>query len=144
MFSRTIAVINCCIFFGFAADAGISPGAPKMPFSFVENRGQFEPGVRYAGNGPEFKAWFEDRAVILQQGRTSVRIAFQTNIGPAGMRSVPSRIKIFAENPLAARVNYLRGTNQRQWKTDLPLFGSIHYTGIWPGVELTSRLRNPG
>jgi hypothetical protein len=110
-----------------------------MPFSFVENRGQFEPAVRYTGNGPEFKAWFEDRAVILQQGRTSVRIAFQTNVDPAGMHPVPSRIRIIAGDPLAARVNYIRGTNQRQWKTDLPLFGSIQYTGIWPGVELTYR-----
>jgi len=108
-------------------------GSPRIPFAFVENRGQADPRVRYIGTGPEFKAWFEDRGVTLQHGRTAVRIAFEQGSLPT--RSNP----IVAGDPIGAKANYLRGRDHRHWQTDLPLFGRIHYAGVWPGVELTYR-----
>lgn len=121
--------------FSFAAASALAApampggGALHLPFSFVENRGQATPHVRYIGSGPEFKAWFEDSGVILQHDRTVVRIAFERGFttGKPGMR---------ADRPTGARANYLGGNDARHWQTDLPLFASIRYTGIWPGVEL--------
>ena len=119
-----------CSFAAANALAGVpNSGAPHLPFSFVENRGQASPRVRYIGSGPEFKAWFEDNGVILRHGKSVVRIAFQTG-------AAAGNPTIRADRPIGARANYLLGKDSRHWQTDLPLFGSIHYTGIWPGVEL--------
>jgi len=114
---------------GFAAAA--NQPSPRLPFAFVENRGQAAAGVRYIGTGSEFKAWFEDRAVILQQGRTAVRVSFQSR----GTSKVPKPV-IAADGPIDATANYLRGGKSRLWQTGLPLFHTLRYTGIWPGVEL--------
>lgn len=48
------------------------------------------PRIRYIGTGPEFKAWFEDRGVTLQQGPTAVRVSFVANAKP----------QVAAEEPL--------------------------------------------
>ena len=119
--------------------------SPHMPFTFVENRGQVNPRVRYIGSGPEFKAWFEDRGVILQRGRTLVKIVFERGEAPRGATPQPvnaAETKISADHPFAAKANYLYGSDPRHWQTDLPMFGSIHYTGVWPGVELTYTAEN--
>lgn len=112
-----------------AARAALNPGSPSLPFAFVENRGQADARIRYIGTGPEFKAWFEDRGVTLQQGPTAVRVSFVANAKP----------QVAAEEPLGARANYLHGNDPTRWRTDLPLFAAIRYSGLWPGIELSYR-----
>ena len=104
----------------------------SLPFAFVENRGQSDPRVRYIGSGSEFKAWFEDSAVILQRGGTTVKISFQSRRVPLDPLPV-----IAPSDPIGATANYLRGDSPRLWQTGLPLFHTIRYTGVWPGVELS-------
>jgi hypothetical protein len=114
---------------GLATPAMKSMASPHMPFAFVENRGQADAHVRFIGTGPEFKAWFEDRGVILQQRETVVSVTFEGGAKPA----------IGAEEPLGGTANYLRGRDPAGWQTNLPLFGEIRYTGVWPGIEVTYR-----
>lgn len=99
-----------------------------MPFAFVENLGQAEAHVRYIGTGPEFKAWFEDQGVILQHREAAISVTFE------GSAAEP---RVLAIQPLGGRANYLRGPNPARWRTDLPLYGEIRYTGVWPGVEVS-------
>ena len=121
-----VAFSSICIL-SASVQGSTNPGVPQLPFTFVENRGQADTRIRYVGSGPDFKAWFEDRGVILQQGQTSVQVSFENMAAP----------RITAEMPLAARANYLHGNDPGQWHTDLPLFGSIRYTGLWQGIDVT-------
>jgi Beta-propeller repeat len=114
-----------------------SPSSPRRPFTFVENAGQADPRVRYIGSGPEFKAWFEDHAVILQNGRTALRMAFAGGV-------TPGRPSITSAKPLGARASYLHGNDPAHWQTDLPLFGAITYKNVWPGVELDYEAEQSG
>jgi hypothetical protein len=137
---RIVAAITFFVFSEVAAGSAISPSSPHMPFSFVENRGQADSSVRYIGTGPEFKAWFNDRGVVLRHGRTTVKILFDGGVASVDAKLRPSGIRIGAENPTGARANYIFGSDPRRWRTDLPLYGSIRYAGIWPGVELTYKV----
>lgn len=131
---RNVVVIGAYVFGAAAAQAVILPATPRIPFAFVENRGQAEAHIRYIGTGSEFKAWFEDSGIVLQQRNTAVRMSFENGDTP----------HIAAEQPLGARANYLHGNNPRRWQTDLPLFAAIRYTGIWPGVELSYMAEQSG
>ncbi|MES1257835.1 MAG: SBBP repeat-containing protein, partial [Acidobacteriota bacterium] len=111
---------------GFAPSEGAGSQA-RMPFSFVENRGQTDARVRYIGTGPQFKAWFYDEAVAFQQGTAVTRVRFE---------GAHPRPRIEATDPLGATASYLRGSNRAAWQSDLPLFGAIHYLGVWPGIEI--------
>lgn len=122
--------------FPFAsAVAGSVAGAPRLPFTFVENKGQSDAAIRYIGNGPEFKAWFRDGGVTFQQGAAGTSVQFvDGNRGP--------RIEALA--PTGATANYLRGSDPEAWQTGLPLFGMLRYRGVWPGVEIRFKADNAG
>ena len=125
--ARRISVLM----FSFAACAAAkgSADSPQMPFAFAANHGQTAPEVRYTGTGPRFKAWFKDRGVILQQGSAAIALAFVAGAVPV----------ISPEEPLGAQANYLHGNDQRHWQKNVPLYGSIRYTGVWPGVDIRYR-----
>lgn len=129
MFFRIGAPALICLVAVSSKAAPATPQSPPIPFTFVENRGQTDPSIRYMGAGPEFKAWFRESGVALQRGATTVVFAFDR--GP-----VRPNIHIEPDHPLGAQANYLVGDDPRAWQTALPLYGLIRYTGVWPGIEL--------
>jgi len=145
---RIVAAITFSSFAGGAAGAAIDPGSPRVPLAFVENRGQVSPSVRYLCTGPEVKAWFKDRGVVLRHGRTTVKILFEgrgKSVGATPQSVIAQgteRITIRADDPTGARANYLFGNDPRRWLTDLPLYGNIRYSGLWVGVDLTYRVED--
>ena len=90
MSSRVAAIPASLLCSMATARAVTNPASPRMPLAFVKNRGQAVSLVRYIGTGPEFKAWFEDRGVILRHGRTTVKIVFEGRATPAGVAPQPS------------------------------------------------------
>jgi hypothetical protein len=107
--------------------SGASAGNLQMPFSIVRNAGQSDSRVRYIGNGPHFKAWFESNGVVFQQGAAFTRLTFQGGRNDS----------IIEEGELAgAHANYLRGADPSRWVTDLPMLKSIVYRDVWPGISV--------
>jgi hypothetical protein len=70
--------------------------------------------------------------VVFQGRQTIVRVTFAGQSPSGGIHPT-----ITAANPTGAHSSFLRGNDRRHWQTDLTLFGAIHYSGIWPGIELT-------
>jgi hypothetical protein len=114
--------------------SGASPLAtsqsPHLPFTFVENKGQLDSSARYMGAGPTFRAWFQDRGVLYQQGLAMCQVQFK------GGSPNP---RIEAADPTGASANYFRGADTRRWKTHLPLFGALLYREVWPGIDIRFR-----
>ncbi len=110
-----------------SAGGGMSPSSPQMPLTFVENRGQTDPRVRAIGSGPKFKAWFEGEGVVLQQGSASMYVGFE-GAGP--------HAEVRLTDPIGATANYFHGNEPGHAQTNIPLFGAVHYDGVWPGVDV--------
>ena len=107
----------------------------QLPFSFVENRGQADARVRYIGTGARFKAWFRDDGIVFQQGEAVTRLRF------AGGRRKPV---LRTGDPLGATATYLRGRESAAWRSGLPLYGSLTYTRVWPGIEIRFKADQAG
>ncbi len=115
-----------------SAPASTAP-VVHIPLTFMENVGQAGPTVRYIGNGPQLKAWFQDKGVVLRHRNTVAKLTF---VSATARAESPSGIAVSGVRPIAAKANLLVGSDRRSWRTGLPLFDAIRYTGIWPGVEL--------
>ncbi len=115
--------------------ATVSPASLQIPFTFVENHGQADSRVRAIGSGPLFKAWLEDDGLIVQQGAATARITF------VGSLRHPS---ITPMNQIGASVSYFQGNDSSRWYRDLPMFGAVQYSGVWPGVTIAFRQNNSG
>jgi len=100
-----------------------------MPFSFVENHGQAPELVRFIGNGPQFKVWFEERGFVLQQGNDTTKVRFDGGL---------SNPRITPSDPNGANASYFSGSTEN-WKSGLPLFNTISYGRVWPGIDVVFR-----
>jgi hypothetical protein len=109
-------------------------GSPELPFSFVENRGQARPEIRFTGQGPGFKAWFEAKSIVFQKGGASTRMTF---VGGA------DRPVIVPTNPMGATINYFLGNQPDQWITDLKSYRSLRYRNVWRGIDVVYRADGP-
>jgi len=132
-------IVSKLIIFSLASAAavvgsGVS-GSPKLPFSFVENRGQTAPEVKFTGDGPAFKAWFEATAVVFQKGAAFTRMTFFGCNDDA--RIVPA-------DPTGAKSNYFLGNDPAHWITDLAMFGSLRYLNVWNGIDVNFRRDDSG
>ncbi|MGH3675395.1 MAG: SBBP repeat-containing protein, partial [Mycobacterium sp.] len=103
-------------------------------FSELVDRVRFEPNVGQANSDVEFIGRTPAGTLLLRPSEAVL-------IGAAGV----SRMHFVGGNPAAVsatgdqlpgRVNYLRGSTQDEWKTDVPTFGRVQFSGVYPGVDV--------
>jgi hypothetical protein len=106
----------------------------QLPLSFVPNRGQTDRRVRYYAQAQGFGFYLtEDKAVIaLQKRERGARLALR-------FLGANPNARLEATRPGAGRVNYLRGSDPKQWKIGLPTYHEVTYRELWPGVDMVFR-----
>jgi len=117
-----------------------SPGKPDMmqlvenysrlPLYFIENRGQVASEVRYYLPGPGPRIAFTSREAVLSLNQGQ---AAQIRLTPLGMRP---EVQIKGLAPQKAMVNYLLGSDPKQWRTEVPTCGAVLYQEAYPGIDL--------
>src|SRR5579875_340353 len=129
-----------------AAMAGIR----SMPLYFEPNLGQSDPRVRYASHTPRSSLFLTDDAtVITMVGGTihkgpAVALASQP-LPPDQLIEAAVRIRFVGANPhprftgldpLRARVNYLIGDDPSKVHRDIPTFGRVKMSDVYPGIDV--------
>jgi hypothetical protein len=119
----------------------------KLPLSFEVNRGQTGPAADFVAHGGQY-------TVLLT--RTGAITAFDSSMGHPSSGSVhhPTtsgaavRMSLVGSNPqptvagmdkLPGTANYFIGKEPAQWLTAIPTYGSVKYSGVYPGIEVTYR-----
>ena len=119
-----------------AADLAAKP-APKvelgkLALSFEPNQGQLgSKAVRFLAHGPSCSIALTDSEAVLTLKPGSARDVVRLRVVGAqqGIRAV-------ASTPQSGRVNYLIGSDRSSWLTDVPTYGKVGYTGVYPGIDL--------
>lgn len=95
-----------------------------LPLRFEENRGQADASVRFVARSAGYTALLSDSSITFERGG-AVRIAFEggkaASISPA--------------EPLVTRSNYFIGNDPARWRTNVPNFGRVRYSGLYPGID---------
>jgi uncharacterized repeat protein (TIGR01451 family) len=127
--------------------AGPPEAVQPSPFLFVENRGQFGPGVRYVLRNGTGVTWFAQDAIWLTVWEAPPVIQPEH---PAVEGSVPRprgvnlKLSFVGANPQlrlepfgrqATTVSYLLG-GDRRWHPDVPAWAGVRYRDLYPGVDL--------
>ncbi|MEQ1883798.1 MAG: SBBP repeat-containing protein [Bryobacteraceae bacterium] len=99
-----------------------------LPAFFLPNiYSQSKEDPAYLAKTPSMTAAFSPGSARfrLQHGELQVRYA------GANPHSMPE-----AEDPSAARVNFLIGREQNGWRRDISTFGALAYSNLYPGITL--------
>ncbi len=95
-----------------------------LPLRFEENRGQADPSVRFVARSAGYSALLSDSGITLQSDG-AVRIAFKGGKAQS----------ITAAELLVTRSNYFIGNDPERWQTNVPNFGRVRYSALYPGID---------
>lgn len=101
----------------------------RLPLTFVPNRGQSDPRVRYEATGSGFEAGLTDTGVLLSLDQSGQRRPLSVSFA-----GVDGGVQPVGEGQLKGRVNYLVG-DRRDWETNLAMFSGASYRRVWPGID---------
>lgn len=103
----------------------------RLPMKFVENRGQWQTPAKFVTRKGALTAAFAQDAITLRYGeREALRLAFE------GASEHPEMI---GEGKLAGHFNYIRGSDARDWRLQVPSYESVLYRSLYGGVDLRVR-----
>jgi hypothetical protein len=102
----------------------------NIPRVFEENVGQVsDRSVRFVARGVRADLW-------LTSDNETLRLVSST--ASVGFRFIGAKMNVEAEgiDQIAGRRNYILGNDPAKWRTDVPLFKSVSYANIYPGISL--------
>lgn len=126
----------------------------NLPLRFEKNQGQSDPQVQYIARGAGYTLFLTGTDAVLRLNPPHSNPLKAPQVGRNRSRKMdakqlkhPSLIrmklsganiapKIEAANKLPGAVNYLIGNDPKKWHTGVPTFGSVQYSGIYPGIDV--------
>ena len=101
--------------------------APTMPVFFVRNTGQFWSGADFVLESRGMSAQFRAEGVVYRFADAEelrVRYIGCASVHPQGLEE------------LNGHVNYLVGADESKWKKEIPVYSSLAYREMWPGIDV--------
>jgi len=115
-----------------------------LPLAFEANHGQADPSVQFLSRGSGYSLFLTRREAVLSlQRQDSTSRAPGAQAAPAELDSL--RMKLVGANdsvavtgidPGTGVVSYFFGNDPKKWRSAIPTFAKVRYSGIYPGVDL--------
>jgi hypothetical protein len=111
-----------------------------LPMSFESNQGQTDPHVNYLACGSGYTLFLSPSEVTFLM-RSGPRQGASND--PA--ESAVLRMNLLGSDPAApvsgwkksaGRKNYLVGNDRSRWQRDIPMYGKVKYSAVYPGIDL--------
>ncbi|MBI4878412.1 MAG: hypothetical protein HY812_01950 [Planctomycetes bacterium] len=131
---------------------GASPAVaqPSLALGFIRNDGQFDERVRFTTSGSGLSAGFLDHGFLLHLLRSRAdRSDMSQGLagGSPGLRvdrapleftfeGALDSVQVEGESLLEPYVNYFIGRDPSRWASRVPTYGSVRYTGLYPGIDV--------
>jgi subtilisin-like proprotein convertase family protein len=113
----------------FGIDVRVEPTsrlAPAVPLVFERNVGQADSAVRYLARGASTLYLTPTEMVLGPIGRSAMRMRL------AGANPAPG---VEGVGELPGRVSSFTGNDPARWRTGVPMFAKVRYSGIYPGID---------
>ncbi len=127
-----------------------STGAERL--SFIANEGQYDQSVRFRADAGPTTLWFTDNAIFYQLTKTEPEDIFDANDASSVNTHSPRNehfqlVKVSLQNSLpnplitgsdkqTAVHNYFIGNTPENWHANVPLYSTITYAKVYPGIDL--------
>jgi pimeloyl-ACP methyl ester carboxylesterase len=132
----------------------------NTPLTFAPNYGQWDERVGFRSDVGGASIWYTRDAVYFQLSRRTSPHETPAEPMPPSQRDKlshadGSRLEfltyalrfegaglssdVIGESPTGGRLNYLIGNDPARWHTDIPIYQSIVYRNVYPGISLRYR-----
>lgn len=126
---RSFRILVIGIICTFLCRAAVNaPHSTAIPLFFFPNTGQAPADVKFVARTPNISAYFGSGETTFHLQKHTVRVEFL---------GANKEAKIAVENPTGASVNFLNGADQSAWRTAIPAYGKVSYTGLYQGIDMS-------
>ena len=120
----------------------------RIPLLFEKNAGQVDSRVAFLARTPAYSLFLtSDTATLVLDPGTPRRSATDSDIFPVAttrrghvvrmrLAGASADVDIAGADARAARMHYAAGRDAKTWRTDVPTYGRVEYSGIYPGIDL--------
>jgi hypothetical protein len=118
----------------------------KLPLSFESNQGQTDQTVNFLARGKGYSLFLTSTAatfVMANQSstKTDSRVPGTTTSEPSAVLRMKvvggnANAEVRGDEQLAGKVNYFVGNDPTKWRTNVPTFSRVSYSGVYDGVDL--------
>jgi Abnormal spindle-like microcephaly-assoc'd, ASPM-SPD-2-Hydin/Beta-propeller repeat len=126
----------------------------RVAMSFEPNQGQSAPEVQFLSRGAGYDLFLTGQEAVLSVRRsTAKRKASPAHVPTISERREAQRsqtvsvvrMKLDGANPSAqvaglasqdGKINYFIGNDPKKWHTDIPTYGQVKYSAVYPGIDL--------
>src|SRR5580698_599104 len=149
------ALLLVCLPLAFGQEtssgAQLAKNYGNLPLSFEANQGQAGAKVRFLSRGNGYSLLLTDSAAVLaltkhdpQPGRPGqagqkpqpLNRANKTDIVRMELAGAIPNLQVAGADPLPGKANYFIGSDPSRWHSNVPTYGQVKYTGVYPGVDL--------
>src|SRR5579883_209787 len=105
---------------------------PQVDIGFEPNQGQFAADTLYSARANGYRVDLGSSGahiVLYRRGLPAVDI-------DSRLVGANTNAKWQALNPLASKASYFHGSSPSEWKTNIPLYGKVRQSSVYPGVDL--------
>ena len=123
--------------------ARVKESYSKIPLSFVANYGQADKKVKFTSRGSGYSLALAPTTFTLAvtdprnknkesigRSRTSASVLQATLLGSNASANIDGLER------LLTTTNYFIGSDPRKWKTNVPNYAKVKYSGVYPGIDL--------
>ncbi|MGH9433098.1 MAG: hypothetical protein ACRD3T_16325, partial [Terriglobia bacterium] len=133
----------------------------NLPLAFEANEGQAGTGVDFVAHGPGYEILLAPggarleipygEAGPLNPATVALPAGSREVIGPANASKLSkpgwdelamklvganAAARVSGQDALQAKTNYFIGNNPAHWRTNVPNFGKVRYSGVYSGIDL--------
>jgi hypothetical protein len=123
---------------GTVSPAHASAQYARLPLSFEKNQGQTDPRVKFLARGQGYTLFLAtDEAVLaLQQNLTSSAGARKSTVIRFELKGAEPDARIAGLEQLPGQSNYFIGNDPSRWRTHVPTYAKVRYSGLYHGIDL--------
>ena len=122
----------------FGSDlARVKEAYSRIPLSFVANYGQADEKVKFTSRGSGYSLALTPTTFTLvvsdARNKNNERAASLLQATLLGGNTAASLTGL---ERLITKTNYFVGSDPRKWKTNIPNYAKVKYSGVYPGIDL--------
>jgi hypothetical protein len=115
----------------------------RLPMAFELNRGQADASVNFLARGQGYSLFLTSGEAVLRLSDSSPRktVAIEAQ-NPSGavvrmaIAGADSRAQVSGIDALPGVTSYFVGDDPAAWRTRIPNYAKVEYTGVYPGIDL--------
>jgi len=120
---------------GVAVSPRIAQEFGRLPLRFEANQGQADGRVKFLARGSGFSLFLTGREAVLSL-RKPGDSAGAIDVVRMGLSGANASEEPEGLERLPGIVNYMAGNDPAQWHTNVPNYGRVRYSDVYPGVDL--------